>query len=761
MSEASQLDRLLDQYEEAMARGIQVDLELLCRDTPELFDALKERVDAMEEMTLYVNNAATETSSEIEEDTLPINSELTDLQFHDKGGLGVVFRAKEANINREVAVKFIHRNLIHHAESRSRFELEAEVTGRLEHPGVVPLYGMGQSQSGRLFYYMRFIDGCSMDRAIRDFHDDRPTRGQFVQQSVEFRRLLTSFVSVCKTIAYAHSRGIVHRDIKPANIMLGKYGETLVVDWGLATPVDRDPRFTVNGEVTLRPKSGSSNASTGSGAGTAAYMSPEQASELAPTPASDIYSLGATLYKMLTGIPSVCGDCVTEMKQTIISGQIVRPRDRLASIPAPLEAICLKAMALQPSHRYDTALALADDVENYLADSEVSAFREPITRRMARLARKHRFAAQTAVVSLVAILAITGIAAAWLASLAHSEKLALEEAQRQESLAITAQETAEEARKDNLITSASFLADAIANQIDNRWRIMESARSSPELIRTVKALNDQPDDLEAREALQRWLVDCKQARDVFANQDSIWVIFSREGTLQARVPQNRVIGRSYSHRDYFHGYGRDLTDDDVVSALKPIAEIGPHEFLLPKLGDHQRLHSAHLSNVFLSTATGHLQVTFTVPIWDRPVEDLEKQTIGIFAISLEIQNLPLPDNAMLVQVRPDQLTGDPGLVISHRQLKPHTDQDLPPRVPSIVELAPQLERHRFRERRQGVRAGALPVSPFLADFVDPVAMSLGQEAEPTLAAFEPVIVHTRPDVIAKTGWTVVVTEQSE
>ena len=228
--------------------------------------------------------------------------------------------------------------------------------------------------------------------------------------------------------------------------------------------------------------------------------------------------------------------------------------------------------------------------------------------------------------------------------------------------------------------------------------------------------------------------------------------------MQARVPQNRVIGQRYSHRDYFNAYGRDILGDEPELDGRTVAELRPHQFLLSKLGDHQAMHSAHLSDVFLSTATKHLQVTFSVPIWDRPAEQLDKHAIGIFAISLEIQDLPLPDNAMMVQIRPDQLTGEAGLVISHRQLQPHTDQDLPPHVSSVVDLATQLKQHRFRERRQGFRSANLPVDPLVSNFSDPVLNDNSDKVMGGLAAIEPVIVHTRPEIIADTGWAVVVNE---
>ena len=160
------------------------------------------------------------------------------LRPHARGGLGEVHVARDEELNREVALKQIQPHYASDADSQGRFLLEAEITGGLEHPGIVPVYGLGQYADGRPFYAMRFIRGDSLKEAIERFHKmDVPGRDSG-ERSLELRGLLGRFVDVCNAIAYAHSRGVLHRDLKPGNIMLGKYGETLVVDWGLAKPLD-------------------------------------------------------------------------------------------------------------------------------------------------------------------------------------------------------------------------------------------------------------------------------------------------------------------------------------------------------------------------------------------------------------------------------------------------------------------------------------------------------------------------------------------
>jgi serine/threonine protein kinase len=197
---------------------------------------------------------------------------------------------------------------------------------------------------------MRFIEGESLKDAIDRFHraDQQPGRDAG-ERALALRELLGRFVAVCNTVAYAHSRGIIHRDLKPANIMLGKYGETLVVDWGLARPVERSDEDRAGGEQTLvpTPDDGEGGTRTGQALGTPAYMSPEQAvgDWAAVGPASDVYSLGAVLYCLLTGKAPFAGNDMREVLRRVRAGDFPRPAQLKPGVPRPLEAVCLKASA--------------------------------------------------------------------------------------------------------------------------------------------------------------------------------------------------------------------------------------------------------------------------------------------------------------------------------------------------------------------------------------------------------------------------------
>jgi serine/threonine-protein kinase len=315
------------------------------------------------------------------------------LHFHDQGGLGEVWVAHDAELNREVALKRLKQREAANPQSRARFLHEAEVTGRLEHKGIVPVYGLGHLEDGRPFYAMRFVAGTTLKKAIIRFYRPKgpdPTSGD---RSLELRRLLGRFVDVCNTVAYAHSRGVLHRDLKPGNIILDEYGETLVLDWGLAKSGCRDSDPASNGGGAPLVSAGRPlHTMTGTAIGTPAFMSPEQAAgrigEVGM--ASDVYSLGATLYCLLTGKPPFEGRDTSLILAKVRAGEFPRPRQVEPRVPVALEAICLKAMALSPDGRYSTARALGDDIERWLADQPVLAYPEPFSARAMRWVRRRK-----------------------------------------------------------------------------------------------------------------------------------------------------------------------------------------------------------------------------------------------------------------------------------------------------------------------------------------------------------------------------------
>jgi serine/threonine-protein kinase len=341
--------------------------------------------------------------------TAPGPSRYTREKFHKGGGLGDVYKAYDEELRREVALKRIKEEHADNPRCQRDFLREAEITGKLEHPGVVPIYGLVQGPDGNPSYAMRFIEGESLKDAIHKFHEADKAKRDPGERAVALRQLLNRFIAVCNTLAFAHNRGIIHRDLKPANIMLGKYGETLVVDWGLARPFARTESERASGEDTLipAPKDVQVPDATRPGdiKGTLSYMSPEQAEgrwDLVG-PASDIYSLGATLYELLTGVAPVRGGDYREVLSKAQRADFPHPRSIKSDIAKPLEAICLKAMNLDRADRYPTADLIGKDLELWLADEPVTAHKEPWFERARRLRRRHKPLAASLAVALLLI----------------------------------------------------------------------------------------------------------------------------------------------------------------------------------------------------------------------------------------------------------------------------------------------------------------------------------------------------------------------
>jgi serine/threonine protein kinase len=287
-----------------------------------------------------------------------------------RGGMGIVYAAEDEKLERRVALKVLD---VPGADGdlANRLMREARVLARLEHPGIVPVHDVGTLADGRVFYTMKFVEGQRLDKFIE------------AVESVQDR--LRLFLRICEAVAFAHARGVLHRDLKPANIMVGPFGEVLVMDWGLAKILRAEtpsPDRAADPEATIfeKPKSSAASDSakssviTGHGTvmGTPGYMSPEQArGEVESLDArSDIFSLGALLRFILT--------------QKTPAG--FAPR-----LDRPLQAICTKAAAEQRDSRYSAVQDLGQDVSRYLDGLAVGAHRESIFEKIARFYRRYRF----------------------------------------------------------------------------------------------------------------------------------------------------------------------------------------------------------------------------------------------------------------------------------------------------------------------------------------------------------------------------------
>jgi serine/threonine-protein kinase len=361
------------------------------------------------------------------------------IRRHKAGGLGEVFLAQDLELNRVVALKQVRPEFARNPQARARLVLEGEVTGALIHPGIVPVYGLGLCDDGRPYYAMRFIEGERLKDAIDRYHATEDASSIPTSRSLEFRGLLGRFVAVCNTLEYAHSRGILHRDLKPGNIMLGPFGETLVVDWGI-TKVLGDPLFGPDpdewvdfpGEPgrdgqpdPIRPEAAIHVDVSGADEilGTLRYASPEQVDRrLGPIgKASDIYGLGATFYQILTGRPPLVGDDQALIKASLLKGEIPPATEVAPGVPPALEAIRRTAMAVDPGERYPSARAIADDIERWLADQPIAVHRDDWLTRLSRWGRRHRtfLAASVALLTTSAV----GLAIGFVASLDQQRQI--------------------------------------------------------------------------------------------------------------------------------------------------------------------------------------------------------------------------------------------------------------------------------------------------------------------------------------------------
>jgi WD40 repeat protein/tRNA A-37 threonylcarbamoyl transferase component Bud32 len=277
-----------------------------------------------------------------------------------RGGMGIVYKARQTSLNRLVALKMLRTSALVDADSPRRFRLEAEATANLDHPNIVPIYDVGECD-GFSYFAMKLVDGGSLAQHLAAYTADPRAAAQLV-------------ATVARAVHHAHQRGVLHRDLKPSNIVIDAAGQPHVTDFGLAKRVEGDSELTQSGAIL----------------GTPSYMAPEQASgeKKAVSTATDVYGLGAVLYALLTGKPPFRGDSVLETLDQVRQMPPEPPSGIVRQMDRDLEAICLKCLEKEPEGRYPSALALAEDLERWLAGKPTLA------RPLSRPARLRRWASR-------------------------------------------------------------------------------------------------------------------------------------------------------------------------------------------------------------------------------------------------------------------------------------------------------------------------------------------------------------------------------
>jgi serine/threonine-protein kinase len=339
----------------------------------------------------------------------------SDVRTIGLGGIGSVLSAYEPVLNREVAIKILRPAYRSKLRFLNRFIREARATAQIEHPNIVPVHQLGVFDDLGVFFTMKKVEGENL-RVVLDKIDSGDAE---YQRKYNLRRLLEIFISACNGVAFAHSKGIIHRDLKPSNIMLGDFGEVMVMDWGLVKYREEKDNSESGQKLNLETNmeaAGISRDTTvtmdGSISGTPAYMAPEQAGGKLEEidEQTDLYSLGAILYSVLTLKPSPFDDKMTtnQVLSHVVNNYFVPPRKRAPkrNIPKELEAICLKAMSGQKERRYNNVRELIRDIRNYLENYPVTAYRQPPYYKFFKMCQRHPLIPSATIVALATLIGV-------------------------------------------------------------------------------------------------------------------------------------------------------------------------------------------------------------------------------------------------------------------------------------------------------------------------------------------------------------------
>jgi tetratricopeptide (TPR) repeat protein/tRNA A-37 threonylcarbamoyl transferase component Bud32 len=349
-----------------------------------------------------------------------------------QGGMSVVYKARQKGLNRLVALKLLRADPWLSADSLRRFRNEAEIVAGLDHPGIVPIYEVSE-RDGRLYFSMKLMDGGSLAGQLPRFMADPKAAAGLV-------------AAVARAVHHAHQRGVLHRDLKPSNILLDAAGRPHVTDFGLARRVEADSSLTQSGAIV----------------GTPGYMAPEQAAgrRAAATTATDVYGLGAVLYALLTGMAPFQGETVLETLERVKEQDPQPPRRRNPKVDRDLETVCLKCLHKEPQRRYESAQAVADDLERWLSGEPIRARPSGRRERLGKWVRRRPALAGLVMVSVLAVLGLLG-GLLWhnghLREAAERERAQAEQARRQ-------RDRAEEERR-----WARQAVDDMYSQVAERW----------------------------------------------------------------------------------------------------------------------------------------------------------------------------------------------------------------------------------------------------------------------------------------------------
>jgi serine/threonine-protein kinase len=519
-----------------------------------------------------------------------------------KGGVGVVYKARDRDLGRDVALKVLRKEHASNPEVLERLIEEAQIGGQLQHPGIVPVYGIGLQADNRPYFAMKLIKGRTLAAVLKERKE--PLR--------DLPRFLRVFEQVCQTIAYAHTRGVIHRDLKPSNVMVGGFGEVLVVDWGFGKVLGRDDPMKEKPErtvvATVRSRGDGSESVAGSVMGTPAYMPPEQALGHVETldERCDVFALGAILCEILTGKPAYVG-APEDLLVMAAQARLEDVHARLASCKADpaLVDLCRRALSPLRADRPGDASALASALDEFLGaaerrarEAEVRAVHERARlereRQEALWARRSKRRTRALAATAIAAVVLAGAAWSWLdgrrrdhaAEMRPQAERALEEASRLYGAAKLS-EAAAEARRASDIAAQS---DLLATMRDDAQALALRAGAAAERVarrdRLVAALEecrmrrvDSLGNVAADEAYQAALADAGldvgrdpaelagRAREEYPDAiDEILSGLDDWARFRRRTPE--LSGRDWKRLDAF---ARALDPDPWHNALRDAA----------------------------------------------------------------------------------------------------------------------------------------------------------------------------------------------
>ncbi len=547
-----------------------------------------------------------------------------------EGSQGIVYRVNDRDTHREVACKVLSYATTD-PEEISRFIHEAQVTAQLEHPGIVPIHDLGELRDGTVYYTMKRIDGKSLDDILVANKHQLERRFELMQ----------IFIRICETVAFAHSRGVVHRDLKPRNIMVGQFGEVLVVDWGLAKVVNCPDVARPMASMRTFPEADAYRTLNGTAVGTPAYMSPEQAMGEVDTldRRCDIYSLGVILYEILCGeSPYVRGEARKVMHQ-VSHGMWTKldQRPAGAKLPRALIAIVHRAMAFERNDRYSLVDDFAADLRTYLAGGAVSAYSETTVEKIGRYISHHR--RQVRAIAITAMCAVTIVLGIIFSQWYEEEQII-------NKLRIDLQASLEL----NKFSDAKKISDAILNlrpddrnimrlipRIENGLKQLEAQQFAEKKDSEAKRLILEAGDLAAFntiESLQKASEKYMQAIGLVPNDESVANLYRQAINSLAQLQQKKADD---DKKDRKIKAGIGLMND----ALKSLAFVQPLKLELIAFQKEHRYLAGLIRNVDDPNMRLHLHEL------ENAIED-KKKSIGLaegrVALLLDKAQLNAPDN---------------------------------------------------------------------------------------------------------------------